>query len=215
MSQLLSIIKYNFKHNALPGILLTIAILLFTPVIFGITAQDMQASAYPLEIALPFIGVVLLTSIFSTENDVSILDTVRSKEIPYIFVCILRIIISFIFITVSILGFVILMSILECEVTGIHALASIANAIFLGGLGILGSAITNNIVIGYMIPVLYYVVDMMGGIEKFTLFSMMREGIIKDKLMFFIFGIIFIILSIIIKQIKLKGINIKGRLKNS
>ena len=97
---------------------------------------------------------------------------------------------------IFICGFVLMMSTLECEVSIIHALASCANAIFLGGLGILASSVSGHVVIGYTLPVLYYVIDLMGGLGSLTMFSMMRSGTMDGKWVIFIVGICCIAASV-------------------
>ena len=75
-------------------------------------------------------------------------------------------------------------------------LASYANAVFLGGLGILASAISGHAVIGYMVPVLYFVMDLMGSLGSFTMFSIMRNGRVDGKWVLFIIGICCIAASV-------------------
>ncbi|MDR2889657.1 MAG: hypothetical protein LBV33_07445 [Lachnospiraceae bacterium] len=77
-----------------------------------------------------------------------------------------------------------------------QALASYANAIFLGGLGIFATAVSGQVVFGYMIPILYYVLDLMGGSGSFTLFSLLRKGTMEGKWVLLMIGIVWIALSL-------------------
>lgn len=204
MLQCLSAVKYNLRFNLLPQIGAAIGLLLLTPVLFGITALDAVSIAYPLELSLPFLGVILMTPVYSAEQDSGILDTVRVRKMPYLLICGIRILLSAAITDIFILGFVLVMSCLECDVCFIHALASCANAFFLGGLGILASSISGNVVVGYITPILYYVVDLTGGFDCFTIFSMMRKGTTDGKGIIFIIGIFCTGVSVLCRHIRMR-----------
>lgn len=189
MFQYLRAAKYNLRFNLLPQLAMAIGLLILTPALFGVTALDTISAAFPLELSLSFLGVILLTPVYSPEQEPSILDTVRVRKTPHLFICGIRIIISVAITIIFIFGFVLMMSVLESEVFISHALASCANALFLGGLGILVSSISGNSVSGYIFPVLYYVIDLMGGFGDFTIFSMTRSGTMDGKWLIFIIGI--------------------------
>lgn len=189
MFQYLNILKYNLRFNLLPHILAAIGLLILAPILFGITALDTMASAYPLELYIPFIGVILLAPVYSPEQESSILDTIRVRKMPYLLICSIRIIIAVAIIMIFICGFVLMMAALECEVSIIHVLDSFTNAIFLGGLGILASSISGHVISGYIFPLLYYIIDLMGAFGHFTMFSMMRSGTIDGKWVTFVIGL--------------------------
>lgn len=196
MFQALSIAKYNLRFNLLPQLAAAIALLILTPALFGVTALDTMSAAYPLELCLPFIGVILLTPVYAYEQETSILDTVRARKAPHLFICGIRIIMMVAMMVIFLCGFVLMMTTMECEVSLAHGLASCANGIFLGGLGILASSISGHVVIGYLLPILYYVIDLMGGLGDITIFSMMRRGTIEGKWLIFVIGICCIAASI-------------------
>lgn len=204
MSLYINAAKYNLRFNLLPYIVAAFGLLVLTPILFGITALDATTVAFPLELSLPFLGVILLTSVYSYEHESGIIDTVRVRKMPHLLICSIRIIMALTLMLIFICGFVLLMSALESEVSITHALASYANAIFLGGLGILAAAVSNQIVIGYMVPVLYYALDLMGGISSFTLFSMMRNGTMDGKWVLFLIGICCILTSVLSRNITMK-----------
>lgn len=192
----LSAVKYNLRFNLLPHIAAAIGLILLTPVLFGIKALDQAGAAYPLELSLPFLGVILLTPIYSPEQEEGILDTVRVRKAPHLLICAIRIILAVTITVIFICGFVLIMAALECEVVTGHALASCANALFLGGLGVLASSLSGHAVIGYILPVLYYITDLLGGFSRFTIFSMMRYGNMDGKWMIFFAGTGFIAASL-------------------
>lgn len=204
MSLYLSVAKYNLRFNLLPHIAAAMGLLVLTPVLFGITALDATTMAFPLELSLPFLGVILLTPVYSYEQEPGIMDTIRARKTPYLSICGIRIIMAVTLMLIFICGFALLMAALESEVSVTHALASCANAIFLGGLGILASAVSSQAVIGYMIPILYYILDLMGGFGSFTIFSMMRNGTMDGKWVLLLIGICCIVISIWSRNIIVK-----------
>jgi len=185
----------------MPHIAAALGLMLLTPVLFGITALDVMTVAYPLELSLPFLGVILLTPVYTPEQDPGIADTVRVRKTPYLLICGIRIIIALVLMLLFICGFVLLMAALESEVSIAHIPAVYANAVFLGGLGIFASAISGHAVVGYMVPVLYFVMDLMGSLGTFTMFSMMRNGQMEGKWVLFVIGVCYIPASIWIRNI--------------
>ena len=197
-----NVAKYNLKFNYLPHILLALALTAFTPVLFSITALDAEMVAYPLELSLPFLGVILLTPIYSFEKDGGTLDTIRVRSMPYLFICVMRIVMGMVILAVLTGGFVWVMGVLESQVSVAHVLATYANGIFLGGLGIIAASISENQIIGYMIPVLYFVMDLMGGLKDFTMFSLLRKGTMEGKWILFTIGMICIVISVVVQKIR-------------
>ncbi len=188
MRQLSGVLKTNLKYNLLPFILAAVGLELFTPVLFSITALDVQQAAYPLELALPFMGVILLTPIFTPEKESGILSTVASRKMPYVLILMLRVLALLVILLALATGFTWVMKLQESQVTLSHGLAAFANGVFLGGLGMLAAAISGNSIIGYMVPVMYFVLDLMGASMPLTLFSLLREGLIKGKGLLFFTG---------------------------
>ena len=197
-----NVAKYNLKFNYLPHILLALALTAFTPVLFSITALDAEMVAYPLELSLPFLGVILLTPIYSFEKDRGTLDTIRVRNMPYLLICVMRIVIGMVILALLTGGFVWVMGLLESQVSIANVLATYANSIFLGGLGIIAASISGNQIIGYMMPVLYYVMDLMGGMKDFTMFSMLRKGTMEGKWILFIIGMLCIGISVVAQRIR-------------
>lgn len=200
-----NVAKCNLKFNYLPHILLALGLIVLTPVLFGITALDAEMVAYPLELSLPFLGVILLTPIYSFEKDSGTLDTIRVRNMPYLLICVMRIVMGMVLLLLLAVSFVGCMAMLESDVSMAAALATYANGVFLGGLGILTASISGNQVVGYMIPVLYYVMDLMGGLRDFTIFSMLRNGTMDGKWILFLIGLICIGMSVWVQKMKLSN----------
>lgn len=83
------------------------------------------------------------------------------------------------------------------DVTTILVFGTVANAIFLGSMGMLISALTGNTVIGYMPPFLYYVLNIGMGLKlgNFYLFSM-TVGNFRAKIWLLAAGVLMIMVSL-------------------
>ena len=91
----------------------------------------------------------------------------------------------------------------SCDVTPVLALGTIADALFLGSMGMLTSAVTRNTVIGYMRPLLYYALNIVMGpkLGSFYLFSMVT-GSYTAKLWLFATGILMIVAAVFYQRLR-------------
>lgn len=196
------IIKSNLRHNFLPHFALAVLILLLTPVIFGISCLDEKAATVPLEMFVSLTGIILLTPIFLPEQSDDISDVVRSKYTSHLTVWMIRVIYSLTALVILIFGFTLIMRICGSEVTIMNALGALFTAVFLGSLGLFSSGVSRNIAVGYMVPMLYYVVNFAGGnkLGNFYLFSM-AQGSFNEKYWLLSGSILVtVILFVILKQ---------------
>ena len=205
--QVWQITKVNLRHNFLPLLLLSVVIMLLTPILFGTTGLDNKAAAVPLEMLISIIGIILLVPIFQPEQDEEIRDLVASKYIDSIYVHLIRVIYSIIGIILLVLVFSIFMIMSGCEITIELIGGTVADAMFLGAIGLLTSAITSNVSVSFMIPLLYYVLNltMKSRFGNFNLFSMM-SGDYQPNIWLFVSSIAFIAIAILIKRVLNKKI---------
>lgn len=200
--QVWQITRVNLRHNFLPLILLATVIMILTPVLFGTTGLDSKAAAVPLEMFISIIGIILLVPIFQPEQDDEIKDIVVSKYIDSTYVHIIRGAYSIIGIILLVLAFSLFMFVCGCEITIALIGGTIADTMFLGAIGLLTSAITNNMPVSFMIPLLYYVLNltMKSKLGNLNLFSMMT-GNYQPNIWLFILSIVFIVIAILIKRV--------------
>lgn len=199
--QVWQIAKANLRHNFLPLLLLSAIIMMLTPVLFGTTNLDSKAAAVPLEMLVSIIGIILLVPIFQPEQDDEIKDIIASKYIDSTYVYIIRVAYSVIGIILLVLIFSLFMLLCGCEITAELVCGTIADAMFLGAIGLLASAVTNNLPVSFMVSLLYYVINitMKSKLGNFNLFAMMN-GNYKPNSYLFVVSIIFITISILIKR---------------
>ncbi len=199
------IAKVNLRHNFLPLCCLSFVIILLIPIIFGVTNLDRQAVAVPLEMLLSIIGIVLFVPIFQPEQNPDIEDVIASKSMDLTYVHLIRVAYS----VLSVVLFAILFSVFllfnGCEITPGIVFGTIADALFLGGIGLLTAAITNNLTVSFMPPIIYYLANVM--LQKklgvFNLFGMTR-GIYEPNIWLLGTGALLIVLSILTRRLILK-----------
>lgn len=199
--QVWQIAKVNLRHNFIPLLLLSFIVMLLTPVLFGITNLDSKAAAVPLEMLVSIIGIILLVPIFQPEQDNEIKDTVSSKYIDCTYVYVIRAAYSITGIIILVSAFALLMFLCGCEITIPLIIGTIADAMFLGAIGLLTSAVTNNLPVSFMVSLLYYVINitMKSKLGMLNIFAMM-SGDYKPNLWLFAASIILIVASILIKR---------------
>lgn len=199
--QIWAITKVNLKHNFLPLFLLSIIVILLAPVLFGTTNLDSKASAVPLEMLISIIGIILLIPIFQPEQDPEIADVTASKYVDSTYVYCIRTAYSVIGMILLVLAFSFFMLACGCQITAKLIFGTIADGMFLGSLGLLTAAVTSNLPVSFMVPLLYYVLTltMKDKLGNFNLFAMMSENY-EPNIWLFITSILLIAISLFLKR---------------
>ncbi len=200
--QVWQIVKVNLQHNFLPLLLLSGIIMMLTPVLFGTTNLDSQAAAAPLEMLISIIGIILFVPIFQPEQDDEIRGVITSKYIDSTYVYIIRVAYSIIGLIILVAMFSLFMILCGCEIIVALICGTIADAMFLGAIGLLVSSVTNNLSVSFMIPLLYYVLNLTlkSKLGNFNVFAMMT-GNYKPNSWLLITSIVFIVASILMKRV--------------
>lgn len=193
----LEIAKKNLRHNSLLSIAAAVMLCLFTPLLIGTANLDLNSAAMPLEMFVSLIGIVLLTPVFQPEQNEEIYDLVSSKYCNIGKVYLIRTLYSVVVVILLICLFTVYMQAQGSDVTIILVFGTVANAIFLGSMGMLTSALTGNTVIGYMPPFLYYALNIGMGpkLGSFYLFSM-TVGNFRAKIWLLAAGVLMITVSL-------------------
>lgn len=199
----LKFLSINLKHNFLPHLIVALLIALLTPIIFTITSLDERLAAQPIEMLLSLTETALLTPIFLPEQNENIRDIIRSKRTDYVNVCIMRIIYSVIVLAFIIGGFVMMMSFCESNVTFRHFVGGFASALFLGSLGLLVAGVSRNAPVGYMVSLIYYIVnfamkDKLGNLFLFSMYA----GSFKEKYWLLLASVILLTAGVLSCKIK-------------
>lgn len=192
----------NLRRNFLPHIALSILLLLIAPLIFGTANLDAKTAAIPLEMFISLTGILLLTPVFLPEQQKEIRELVESRYTSHNSVCLVRIVIAILTMLLLISSFILYMKLNGCKFEILsNIVCTFAGGLFLGALGLFSYGVSDNIATGYMIPMVYYILNMFGGSEHFGrlyLFSM-TQGSFEEKYWLLVSGILLIILVLLVK----------------
>ena len=201
MERYCGIIKEQMKHNGLWQILLSAVILLLSPLILGLRNLDAVQSAKVLEMYVALIGIILLVPVFQPEQNKDLRDLIQSKYTKISVIYSVRVLAAICIGGLMLLIYMFVMKQGNCEMeTGKYFFGVMAEILAFGGLGILAYSLSDNVVIGYMAPAVYYVAAYGGGakyLKKFYPFGMVTDY--DTKYVLFAAGLVCILFGIIIR----------------
>lgn len=199
MERYLKITQINLKLSLLPHLLIAIFLLVISPLLMGVENLDATRTARVLEMYVALLGILLLTPVFLPEQNKEIKELIRSKYTSIAEVSIIRAILAMVTLIVLVGGYVLLLKQNNCTFPYLHFyLGTLAEAVFLGGLGLCAYSIFDQIAIAYMLPIMYYILCFGSGkklLKKFYLFSMVT-GSYKEKVYLAITGILLVLIGI-------------------
>ena len=170
--------KVNLKHHIPLHVLICVLMLLVSPLLMGVENLQAQDTAKVLEMYAALIGIILLTPVFLPEQDRDIRDLVYTKYVNGSAVYLVRILGNILLLAAMLGLYVGLLVYNKCEFpAGKYFCGTLTEMLFLGGLGLFFYGLCDNLVIGYMAPVVYYIAAMGGGekyMKMFYPFSMAR-----------------------------------------
>lgn len=199
----LEIAKVQIKLTLRMNLLLALSFAILIPIIFGISNLDNQASAFVLEHFISFTGIILLTPLFFPEQDKSTAELAESKYTSPTGIYIARFILAVLALIILISGFIAVMIFMSCEVDILkYIIGTFATAFFLGSAGFITCAISGNIVLGYSIPLGYYMFNMFigGKLKNLYLFSLENNSL-TEKYWLLGIGAVLIMAGILFKYV--------------
>ncbi len=207
MERYLRILYVNIRYNMLPHIIVCLLMIFFTPVIMGIEHLNQGQVAKMIEYYLSLIGILLLIPVFIPDLENDIYQLIRSKKEPVFILHILRMLESILIIAlIGVLSFTVLYT-GDCDFSWSKmGYSFMANAIFLGGLGMIAYSLSGQIVFAYMVPLIYYVINYGIGEKKLGmvyLFSMQSNHFLNKHYLLG-FGLLFIVTGIVVEKYKLE-----------
>ncbi len=165
------------KRQYFPHLLLILLFVVFSGGFVSFRGLESAQAAKVMEMYVAFAGILLFTPLFMPEQDREIWDLERSKRTAMWQLYLPRILLALL---VCILVISLFMGLMvrgggNFDV-GSLLLGAYCEILFLGSIGFFASAVTNQVVVGYMIAVVYYVVNIGGGqyLGRFALFQMMK-----------------------------------------
>lgn len=180
----LTIIRKNFWINLGPNALMALPLLLLTPILFGINDLDSTASSKVLEQFVALIGIILITPIFRPEQQKDLREVVEAKYTSQTGIYLVRILTAMLMVLFFITCMVAVMKVNNCsfQVKDI-IFGTLCTSLFLGVMGLFICAVSDQMILGYMIPMGYFIFNLFTAdkyVQKFYLFSMTR-GRMEEK----------------------------------
>lgn len=165
------------RRQYAPHILLTVLFCVMSGFFVSFRNLDASQAAKVMEMYIAFTGILLLTPLFMPEQNREIWLLERSKATPLWQLYLIRVLEAVMLLMMVVTVFVFLLrqggSVFS---VGSLWLGSFAEIFFLGSIGFFVSGITNQVILGYMVSVLYFMVNIGGSkyLGKFALFQMMK-----------------------------------------
>lgn len=168
--------------------------------IFSISNLDSTIAAKLCEQYISIVGIVLLVPIFSPEEEVGVKETVETRYTSQLYIYVVRIFIA-IFMMILLIGLAVFILTICGGIfnAGTLLAGTFATALFLGSLGLFIAAVSRQLTAGYMVPTVYFIMDMMtkGKYTKdFFLFSLINNSF-REKYYLFGAAVVFIVASLL------------------
>ena len=198
------IVKAQVKLTLRANLIISAAVLLLTHIIFGIDNLDSTASAFILEHFASLTGIIMITPVFLPEQDKNISELAESKYTPMTGIYLTRIILAAVSLFLLLSGFTAVMILMSCEFDILKFIfGTFITAFFLGASGFITYSVSNNIVVGYLLPLGYYTFNMFIGSKQLKyiyLFTLTQNGF-TEKYSLLGLGLIFIAAGILFRYI--------------
>ena len=201
----MKVLGVNLRHHAWLPFATAVGIFLVTASLFNLSSLTAKEAARPLEFFLCITGIMLFAPVCYPEQDHDLRDVVCSRKLSYFWLCVLRLLYSFLALVVLEAVFVGILKANESAVTSAHLFGGIATAVFLGAIGFFAAGVTDNVTLGYMAAMLYYLVsygakDKLG---KFYLFYM-SAGQFEEKWWLFSGAAVLFLLTFVVMGLRRK-----------
>lgn len=145
------IVKENYKIIFRQSITLSVIFLLLVPLVYGTSNLDSEKAAECFGKMTVLIGIPLYVPILRWEQDSGIRDVILIKRFPYQLTVLLRMGIAVIASMVMIYCFELYMVQRGCEFpVNLYAVRTVTVSMLLGGLGLVGSALSKNTLVGFL-----------------------------------------------------------------
>ncbi len=184
------------KRQYYPHLLLVLAFVLVSGGFVSFRNLEEAQTAKVMEMYVALTGILLFTPLFMAEQDKEIWDLEKSRQTPMWVVYMLRLLTALLVFTAVIASFILFMVQGNSSFdAGRLFWGSFCEILFLGSIGFFVSAITNQVVIGYMLAFIYYACNIGGGkvFDKLALFQMMKGE--YGSWIYWISGAVFLLVS--------------------
>ncbi|MGN7493279.1 hypothetical protein ACTHPF_19185 [Paenibacillus sp. SAF-054] len=199
------LLKFNLKLAWLNNALMAAVWIGIIPLFAGIRHLDAPASAVVLEKFAALTGIILMTPLFMPEQNRDIRDLMHSKTTPQTGVQLIRLLLALVTVLVLIWGMAAWMQMMDSHFPAARYIGgTFATAFFLGSLGYAAYGLSDQLTIGYMLPLAYYLANMFTGskyVGHFYLFSL-GNGSFNEKYWLLAGGIVLLLLTLGVKELQ-------------
>lgn len=153
------LVKEQIRHNIGWQTGLSVLLLAGSPLIWGIRNLDLAQSAKVLEMYVATIGILLFVPVFQPEQNKDLRDLITSKYTDIRCIYGVRVGLSVLVGGILLFVYMGVMRHGNCEMElGKFFFGTMAEMLAFGGIGILAYAWSDNLIVGYMVPIVYYVI---------------------------------------------------------
>ncbi|MFU0827590.1 MAG: hypothetical protein ACFWTJ_08650 [Lachnoclostridium sp.] len=193
MEEKFQILKVNLKHFAFPHILLCLVLAGISPMFMGTENLNPSKTARVLEMFVALLGIIMLTPVCLPEQNDEIKELVETKYISYTKVIIMRIIENLLCLMIMTGLYIVMLRYNNCSFPVFkYYLGTLAEAFFFGEMGFCAFVLFNQIAVGYLLPLMYYIIAVGSGkklLGNFYPFSM-TIGSYQEKIYLAVVGLI-------------------------
>lgn len=179
--------------------MIAIVFLMLSPLFIGISNLDANNTARIMEMYVALIGIILLTPVYMPEQSKEIRELVKAKYTRAETVALIRILEAVICLAAILSGFLLLLKQNNCSFSMCLLFwGTLSEAVFLGGIGLCAYAVFEQIAVAYMLPLVYYMINVGNGkkiLGDFYLFSI-SYGSSNEKKYLAAAGICFLLMGL-------------------
>lgn len=171
--------KMNLKYHVPFHVLACVLLLAVSPLLMGTENLPAADTAKVLEYYVALMGIVMAPPIFLPEQNRDIRELVFAKYTDSAAVYLARLLGNMLILGVLLGVYLWTLKNNRCEFPAVRYYFGVfAEMLFLGGLGLFFYGVSDNYVLGYMVPVIYYLIALGSGekyLKLFYPFSMSAE----------------------------------------
>ena len=202
MENIIEILKVNWRQNLRYHAVGAVIFCLLMPFFFDINGMDEISVAKVSEVYFILLGIICFVPVFLPDQDLAVRNLLDTKRMSAGIVCLVRFLQS-LFLMLLLEAAALLFFQWKGAVFPFwkYFAGTAAGIIFLGGIGMLTFAVSNTMPLAYMMPMLYYVMNMGNGkkyLGKWYLNSM-SAGSFTEKWYLFFTGILFVLLALLFR----------------
>lgn len=196
------IVRKELKYNTLKPIFISLSVFFIIFIFFGFSNLSKDNSINVMEMYLPLIGIILITPVFEQEQDYGIEQTIRTRRTNFTVTLVVRIIVRILVYILITLVFAIFLknngSYMDYKTI---IPQSIGIGFLYGSLGVFFFGITFNLIIGYLVPIIYFIANSFLGYEKLKEIFLFRlkYGLDLNYEYYFIVGVVLIVLGVLVR----------------